>query len=122
MDMTQPSNAAAATTTNVFRGAGRKVHLGILGQEGTRWAGQVVGTVCNYDVRMPSISHRHTVTSAPVDCKTCLGNVAAPAVEREPVAAPETCPDHAAGRRSGEPKTIKRGTYQGFSCGCRVWL
>ena len=109
---------SAISTGNVRKGSGTKVHHGVFHN------GSFMGTGCAMDVMFGSSqhvsNHRIVRTDEPLTCKTCLGDVAAPVVEL-PTEAPETCATHGKQHRYA-PKTIKAGTYVGFSCGCRVWI
>ena len=99
---------------NVYRGAGTKVHEAIVTSDGFLY-----GTRCALDTRYGNqIGRNLTETTEPVNCKTCLGNVAA--TKTTQVVVPDTCPTHQGGKFYAT-KTIKAGTYTSFSCGCKVW-
>ena len=97
---------------NVHRGNGIKVHEAIVAPNG-----ELRGTRCWFDVHYNNADRQLRETTAPVDCKTCLGTRPAPKL---PLQAPASCPTHGTAKVH-VVKTNKAGTYTQFTCGCKVW-
>lgn len=108
------SVTTTTTTAPAYVGNGRVTHSAIVDAE--RGA---LYTRCGAEGRGMRVSR---LVNAPagtaVTCENCTGHkVTAPAL---PAAAPATCGTHPTGA-AGASKTVKAGTYVGYSCGCKVW-
>ena len=99
------------TTTNYRVGNGTAVHYGTGNADGTK-----AFTACGAEGRVMWSQLR--ATTDPITCGRCNGGPVAPVAL--PTEAPATCPTHK--QVAYAPKTIKRGTYVAYPCGCRVWI
>ena len=96
---------------NVYRGQGTKVH------EAITLDGVAAGTRCWFDVHYNNVDRQLRETTAPVDCKICLGDRVG--IPQAAVVVPASCPKH--GGKVHTTKTVKAGRYTQFTCGCKVW-
>ena len=104
-------NATTATSTRLTVGNASTVHHG---------DAEALYTFCGAERGKVAGVLPVTVTTAPVDCKACTGDTRAPAAEALPTEAPAACTAHPAGRVTAT-RTVKRGTYAAYTCGCKVW-